>query len=393
MVEVHYLEDHPAILAALGVNISNSDRDWKDIYKICREDFKESEKLVKDIVKKHKHNILLDFTSSAIILDNISRLGAIYFWRNVSAPNLVSGGGIERSFRVVEPRYFREETEDLGNYSLEVYNSAIEDGVPYQDARYVIPEGALTTIIFSSTPRYYSKLANTLKESPLEEIKEIGESIEKILREKEIPQTDEKVFESWDFFESKREDTNPPFKYKVDGSMAMFAQLVRERQALCNMESFENISKKGEFVIPPTFTEKVTSEYRELAKEALEEQISKIDKGEPTFAYPILLGQKASADVEFTHAGKIESSKKRCCGVAQWEIRDNFAIPVTQELYKQNIKETGPRCYRENKCVEPPTFKKNKSECPVFEKYEGKSPESLEEVISLLYTPYEIFKV
>jgi hypothetical protein len=93
--------------------------------------------------------------------------------------------------------------------------------------------------------------------------------------------------------------------------------------------------------------------------------------------------------------GVIETSKARCEGVAQWEIRNCAGIPITLELAKYNAlrKEIGPRCWREGKCIEPKTFKTEKNICRAFKVAHGKWNKSLEELIELLKEPCESFKV
>jgi hypothetical protein len=406
MVKVSYLEDKPYVLAALGVKISQSpfEKSIEELYEECRTDEVRSKTLVNKVMKKHEHFILSDFLPYAIVLDEISRLAAIYLWRNVNVHNLVYGAGIEASFRVIRPNKFKEVVRDLGEKIFEVYENAVNK-VPEQDARYMLPEGTLTRMIFCSAPRYLGKLANSLKNKPLDELKEIGEKLETLVKEKfniEIPET---IPSSWEFWGEKEIDERFTLNYKesphsisldmgVKGSLAMYAQLVRQRQLLCDLEPLESISRNGTFVVPPTFPKDVKEDYKETAHQAYKKQIELLKRRDPNFAYFLLLGQEAKAMVHGKGYGVIETSKARCEGVAQWEIRNCVGIPITLELAKYNAlrKEIGPRCWREGKCIEPKTFVTEKNICRAFEVANGKWSKSLEELIELLREPYESFK-
>ena len=116
MVKINFLEDEQAILAALGVKISQTPFEKgsiQDLYKECRKNREEAKKLVNRVMK-FQHLIFGDFLPYAITLEDISRMGALYFWRNVSSLNLVFGAGIEASFRVIKPNRYHEVVSDFG---------------------------------------------------------------------------------------------------------------------------------------------------------------------------------------------------------------------------------------------------------------------------------------
>lgn len=411
MVKINYLKDEPYILAALGVKISQSpfEKTLDELYQECKENKEESKKLVNSIIKKHHHNILLDFTSCAVTIEGISRLAILYLWRNINAPNLIPGAGIEASLRVIKPTKYNELVRDFGKQAFDLYERILEEEVPGQDARYVIPEGALTRVIFAISPRYLLKLRNILKNSPLEELKEIGAGFEKIVREigfeteiEEVPAT------FWEIWDKETEDnknesslifsgepTTLSLDYNINGSLSMYAQLVRDRQFLIELEPAERIAKKARFVVPNSFSNKIKKEYIRLAKAANEKQLELIEKKDPKFVYFLLLGQEAKSRVSGKGKGILETSKKRCCGVAQWELRSNVAVPITRKLakYTELKNEIGPRCWREGRCIEPATFKTKNSKCPVFEKYFGKRAESFESLLELLNQPASTIKV
>ncbi len=437
MVKINYLKDDPYILAALGVKISQApfEKTLDELYQECKENKEESKKLVNSIIKIHHHNILLDFTSCAVTIEGISRFAILYLWRNINAPNLVPGAGIEASFRVTKPKKYKKigpkkiqiQTtlngsqiiikskkynkfiEDFGRRAFNLYEMSLKEGIPVQDAKYMLPEGALTRVIFAISPRYLLKLYNILKNSPLEELREISRGFEKVVREigfetetGEIPATS---WEIWDEEIANNEDkfslnysgksTTLSLNYDTKGSLSMYADLVRERQILCELEPSENIAKNARFVVPNSFSSKIKEEYLRLAKDINEKQLELIEKKDPNFVYFLLLGQEAKSKVSGSGKGILETSKKRCCGVVLGELRSNFAVPITRELakYDELKNEIGPRCWRENRCLEPATFKTKKNKCPVFEKYLGKKPEDFDKILDLLYEPCQVVVV
>jgi thymidylate synthase ThyX len=294
---------------------------------------------------------------------------------------------------------------DFGKLAFEIYEKAIKLGVPEQDARYLLPEGVLTRMIFSAPPRYLIKIANSLKNAPLKELQEIGEKIEALIKEKfglEIP-TEEPISE-WKFWgrEEIKEGTFLDYQgnlhslslnMEVKGGLSMFAQLVRQRQFLCEIEPLEQIAKRGEFAVPPSFPEKIKKDYQEIAREARKKQIELIEKKDPNFVYFLLLGQVAKAMVYGKGYGIIETSKSRSCGAAQWEIRNVVGIPITEKLgsYFELKEKIGPRCWREKRCIEPSVFKTKKQICKVFELSKGNWKETLEKLLETLKSRVKSF--
>lgn len=413
MVEVGFLEGEPVILAALGVKISQTPFEQgsiKDIFKECLVDKEASRKLVNDIMNKHGHMILGDFLPYVITLEDMSRLAAIYLWRNVSCFNAIYGAGIEASMRVIKPNRYNEIVSDLGEMAFKAYEKAITLGVPEQDARYMLPEGVLTRMILSIPPRYMVKLANILEQAPLIELRKIGTGINSIIRKEfglEIPA--EEPVSRWDFWGSPYYGGKDIFslrfsgqsiysvslKMGITGSLAMYAQLVRQRQFLCRIEPMQGIAKRRKFVIPPTFPESVKKDYKKIAVQACRKQFELIEEEYPVFAYSLLLGQQAGAYLYSMGPAIIYTANSRSDGVAQWEIRNSLGIPLVKELMKEAVskRDIGPGCWRIGRCTEPITFKKKKARCAVFEKSGGKWKGTLEEILETLKESYKTFKI
>jgi hypothetical protein len=415
-MKITFLKDDSYILAGLGAKISQSpfEKTINELYDEAK-DVEKSKKLVRNIVDKNKHRIFDDFTETAFVFDGITRAGAIYFWRNISSLNLMSGAGLETSLRVIKPTNYNSSITELAEASKSCYDDAINDGMPEQDARYVLPEGTETRVIFSSTKRYYSKLATALKDNSLPEINEIGKTIEDVInKEYGMKATDEKlpskwdVFGHWDYFNectSINMSFNSDFSFSsgsnIDAhslsldmgaraSLSMLAQLVRQRPNLIEIEPFEDIVKSATFVSPPTFSDRIKEHYRQLAEYASEFQAHLLERKDPNFVYGLLLGQQARFKLKAKGYGIVETAKERVEGVAQWEIRNTVGIPLTKKLsnYEELRKEIGPRCYREGRCTEPPNFKNKFNVCPI-QAAGGRGDKNLDECLEIL-TPKDI---
>jgi len=435
MAKVVFIKNKPVILANLGVKISQSPFENGSIGKLYREciaNEKESKEMVNLIANRDKHLILGDFLDYAITIENLSRFAAIYLWRNISANNLIFGAGIEASLRVIKPNryhpvYLKQEVDSLikiydkewvkkrikavkniGKAAFSLYEKAIKAGVPEQDARYVLPEATLTRMIFSAPPRYLIKLAHILKDTSLPELQEIGKKIEKIIKDNfEISFSKEQAPSEWKFFGQEKikekiyfniinkDIYSASLNMGIKGSLAMYAQLVRQRQLLCNIEPLEEIVKRGEFIVPKTFTREIENDYKKLAREAKKEQLKLLERKSPKFVYFLLLGQTAKAMIYGKGFQVIETSRARSEGVAQWEIRDAVGIPLTKELAKFSFlkNQIGPRCWREKICIEPSTFKTKKAICPAFFIAKGKWKKNLDELLKVLKTSYKKFNV
>jgi len=371
-----------------------------------------AKKLVRSIVDKNKHRIPDDFTSTAIVFDGITRFGTIYLWRNISSQNLMYAAGLETSFRVVNPVDYHPSMLKFSEACKACYDDAIDDGIPKQDARYVLPEGALTRVIISTTPRYYGKLGAALKGNPVPEIDEMGKTIESILKkEYDMEPTDEKLPTTWDIrghleYFNKGITTNTTYnsEYSMDygadidvnslsldmcseASLAMLAQVVRQRSNLIEIAPVEDIAYNSTFIVPPTFTDKIKENYKEVMQYAHEIQMGLLEKEDTNLVYSLLLGQQARFKLKAKGYGIITTAQERTEGVAQWEIRNVIGIPITKELlaYDEFKHEIGPRCYRENICTEPPNFRKKFNTCPV-QAAGGAKGKSIEEILELLDT-------
>lgn len=407
--KVNFLEDDWIFLAATAARISQSSFEKKieELYQSEKENEEKSLQRVKKIVEQYHHLILGDFSNFGIAIENTTRLASLYFWRMINKENLIFGAGIETSQRVVSPIDFHFSLTEFGAKTLVFYQKLINEfKIPPEDARYILPLGVFTRLFFSAPPRYLAKIASELEISPLLELRKIGEKISKIIKEKfKVNFPREKLISTWNFW--GKEEINEKIKIRnhrnlyflaikmgIKGSLAMFHQLVRQRGILVVIEPLEAISENSEFIVPPTFSKEALEIYKELAKEAKENQKKLIKRGDPSFAYFLLLGQRARAKIYGFSFGILEAIKNRLHGTAQWEIRNTFAIPLFKKILKLNseLKEfLFPPCQIEGKCFEPLLFRIKKSVCPIFVTQMKKL--DLEKFLELLSVKYDVFKI
>lgn len=409
MVKVSFFQDEFRTIAALAARISQEPFETgsiQDLFEKCLADKKGSKEFINSIVSRG-HLIPGDMLPYAIGLEHITRFAAIYFWRLVNVYNLIFGAGIEASLRVIKPNRYIEFVSKFAKKAFRVYEEAIEIGVLNQDARYMIPEGTLTRMVFSAPPRYLLKIANSLIDTPLNELRNIGKEIKRIVEEKfGLIMPEEKSLSKWNFWGEKDikegvflnyegEIESMSFSMGFDLSLSGLAQLVRQRQSFCLAEPLEQAARRGEFVIPSDFPEEVRENYLKLAKEARQIQLKLIKNRNPAFVYFLLLGQGTRVNIYGNSFGVLDSSRARSEGVAQWEIRNQFGIPLTESLlrYPELQKQIGPRCWREKRCIEPPTFKKKKNICKAYQKEKGNWQGTLEELIDVLREPRKTFFV
>lgn len=412
MVKVTIIEDEPIILAALGAKLSRTSLEKgtiADILEQCRDNISDSKSLVNRVLNKSGHKILGDFLPYAIALEDLSRFAALFLWRNINTSNLIFGAGLEASLRVMKPDRYKNVVGALGKKAFDAYENAIDAGVLNQGARFILPEATLTRMIFTGPPRYLIKVANALKRSPLPELQKIAEEIHKIVETRfhlSIP--NETLPSEWKFVECLEETKNTgdyldyhgtvhslSLGMDVKGSLSMYAQLVRQRQTLCQIEPLSMIAKTSRFVLPPSFPKQIADEYKEIAQEAKKQQKKLLEAHNSEFVYFLLLGQEAKSKIYSHGQGVIELSQARSEGVAQWEIRNNVGIPVTLLLDQEKGLRPiiGPKCWRENKCTEPTTFKKKKNVCKAFEAAKGNWRGTLPALMDLLKEPHEVFTV
>lgn len=370
MVRVEVVEDNRWIISALALQLTRRSEPWEEILEDCRKmGIEKCKNYVRKIWQRYGHGIGGEFGDRCLILNQISRFNALYTWRVVNTLSQVYGSGLEKSLRIIQPpfRCINSTSEILYKEALPYYEEFIEKGVPTQDARYIFNEGILTTIIYSfpkGQERYFAKIANSYI-WPLQEHRELKEGIRKAIEEELGFFPDEKPLSEWKFEDEGfvwKDETylvknlfSSILNIPVDGSLSLYAQLVRMRQALVEMEPPVSIVLRAGYEIPPTFDDEMIEPYKEIAERASTIQRRCLKSNDPNFVYYFLLGQKAKANFHVVGANAIYVARVRSCGNAQWEIRNKVGLKIA------GILNEGPRCVMERKCTEP----RRKPPCPV----------------------------
>jgi len=364
-VRVLVVEDEPWNIRRLAVEVTSTSPSVpieELVEGVRSKGVEENRRYVTGIVKKFGHNIVLEFGRRALILDGVSRFTALYIWRMINIHNQIYGAGLETSLRLVKPpfRCIDEHSERIYKRAEPLYLELVEKGVPTQDARYVLPEGVQTRIIFNFDPgleRYWLKIVNGLLPK-LEEHETIAEEICRHLGGH--VQTFEEPPTVWRYeglgpLPRHRGEYGPAFSgpmvaWAIDGSLSMYAQLVRQRLALVVLRPIRGIAESATFTVPPSFDSHQEEAYKEVAYKAAEEQ----ERAE-FVGYSLLLGQVAYADFYIYGPWAIEKmAEARSCGTAQWEIRTLIGVPLAREY------DVPLRCERLGYCREPRRF-----ECPI----------------------------
>jgi thymidylate synthase ThyX len=170
MVKISFFEGEFVAISALAAKVSQEPFEsgsLKDLYESCLDNIEDCKSFINSVVARG-HLIPGDISTNAVGLEYISRFAAIYIWRLVNVYNLIFGAGIEASLRVIEPKEYLEFVSKFAERTFKVYREAIDMGALNQDARYLIPEGVLTRMVFSAPPRYLLKIASSLIGSPLD---------------------------------------------------------------------------------------------------------------------------------------------------------------------------------------------------------------------------------
>lgn len=385
MVEVTLVEDNPWVIRATATRLTQDSMDWRTILeeekgRPLADCIKYIKRVAGEVVyreggektrKGYGHPIAAEFGNRAIVLDGISRISALYLWRNINALSELYCDGLERSFRVQRPpfRCIDEESTALYELGLDAYAKGAERGIPTEDLRYVFPEGLLTTVMLNApvgTERYFAKLVNAFGKWPLKEHEELGNGVKKIIEEEFDFFSEETPTSEWEMWEREWDEKDMIILAKnlsssiinktVDGSLSLYAQLVRQRMGNTEIEPLENIVRRPRFEVPYKFDEEMQRAYREIATKAVEVQMRHVEQKDPNFVYNILLGQKARAVFHTVGNNGQSTAKARCCGTAQWEIRNKIGIPLAESLGM------GAKCYENKICREPP---KSKEKCPI----------------------------
>jgi len=381
--QVYVLEGKPYEIAALRIFVSTQKPmkrlgiGSKNILELINEINKDSS-LAKEYVKKilsYSHGDIGEMGTIAFYFKDVSRLIAFICWLPIGAKRGIQGVGTELSLRYVKPKgfIFLPKLESLNQESLRLYDYLIENKVPKEDARYVLPLSIKTELIIQiPVGREVAKLTNHLEKQPFLEAKAIAKIMNEWNEEngfvfpfKEIPNSNiplrmneeslrrkelEKILKNKIAIYDKDFETLIAYR---KASIASMHQDVRNRQVYFYWPSWERIVNSFDFYIPKSleiFKEKAFKLFKKMHEFSLNEWNSK-NYDLAIYSMPL---SKTMEVFSLIHGNQsiFYTIRLRACQRAQEEIRKHYLslIPI---LYKQGFPlKLGPMCITDKKCFE-----------------------------------------
>ncbi len=362
-----------------------------EVEDICKEVFDKSAAI--------GHGSVLDQAYFTFSIENLPRLATLF----LCSPEYLSH--LQQSMRFVSAKKgyhipekivnnseaFKKTKKVLDN-SFEVYEELVENKIPIEDARYLLPLYSKTNIqttgnvrelghlfymakhkeIPSSVKNVISKMKNKVGQVtsnifnywnedinyhatyPSAQIFLNNETLDEIIKEKNYPndvlyinyKISEEAFKRAIVEKNEAEYANLKNIHNlgnIEGflipmSIASFHQAIRQRTWNHSVENFYSAADRGNFVIPPSIE---GSEYLEIYKNQNEEMISLynelIQEGIPKEeAIGVLPHSLEMYDlIHINGFNAVHSIGKRTCTKAQWEIR-NIANNVAELIREKN---------------------------------------------------------
>jgi thymidylate synthase ThyX len=390
--QIIILEGRPYEIAALRIFVSTQKpmkklgMKSKNVLELIDE-VNQNPNLAKQYVKtilSYSHGDIGEMGSIAVYLKGISRLASFLCWLPVGAKRGVQGVGTELSLRYVEPKDFIDlpGLENLNQESLRLYSYLIENGIPKEDARYVLPLSTKTELIMQiPVGREMAKLINHLERQEFLELKTIANTMDKwnekngfIFPFKEIPNSniplkiDEENIrrkELEKILGNKVAIYNKDFEALVafrKASIASMHQDVRNRQVYFYWPSWERVVNSFDFYIPRSL-EKFKEKILNHLKKMYEFGVDRWNSGKYDLAVYSTPLSKIMEVFSLIHGNQsiFYTIRLRTCQRTQEEIRKHYLslIPI---LYREGFKlRLGPMCITDKKC-----FELGKEKCSMY---------------------------
>ena len=136
-----------------------------------------SNKGVEAIIKSGHLSILEHCYASFEVTCSVRVLGQLTRHRHLSF-TVKSARGSEFDRMVLTKATIDKIGEKLGDLEMKMYNTAIEEGVPYEDAAYLLPQGAETSMVVTGNFRsWFEYLPKRLCKRAMPEHRELALSI------------------------------------------------------------------------------------------------------------------------------------------------------------------------------------------------------------------------
>jgi len=346
---------------------------------------------VKKILRYH-HGDIGEMDTNGIYFKSVSRLFTFISWIPIGANRGIKGVGTERSMRYTtqeEQITIQNQTiKKVNRESVELYRKLIEEKIPKEDARYILPLTTKTEeIIHIQMGRDLAKYANYLKDEPFEEAKTIGKLLLKWNEEENgftlptiekpttrIPQTVKEEDRQKEILKRFLADKQNKIYYdpytqsliwNTKRSIASLHQDVRNRQVYFWWPSWESIINNNKFYIPKTIPKELIEKIKEHYYRRIEISKRLYKKGEQQMAvYTLPMGKKIDVYCAlYGNENIYETIRLRACMKAQHEIRRQYRL-IMKTIEKRFPRRLGARCETEGLCFEP-----QKEKCPLYQQH------------------------
>jgi thymidylate synthase ThyX len=345
------------------------------------------------------HGDMGEWGYTGFYFKNFSRFFTFYSWMPVRPWEKIYLVGTEMSLRyvVIEENPFIKigdnEVKKVNEKAFKLYKKMVENDVPKQDARYVMPLATKTEeIIQIPEGRMLEKFANYLYYNPLREINETGRMLKDFVKSLGYSYPIEEAPNGMMLKKNKNIEREMleknlrkygkmqlaffyPFSvaWKAKGSIASYHQDVRNRQVVHYWPSWEEVIYSNSFVYPETAKdfhgeiEQVYDKQLEISKRFWQRE----DYDNALYVLPLGKEMEVTSFVSGIEHIK-DVTKLRTCLRAQWEIRSRyntvkgFLKRISKELNIEEFSNLGPSCIVDNVCYE---YKKEN--CPMYKKIFG----------------------
>ncbi len=363
-----------------------------------KEEIKETCKAVFDKSAAIGHGSVLDQAYFTFSIENLPRLATLF----ICTPEYLSH--LQQSMRFVSAKKgysvpesitnsnMNNKTEKILNDSFEVYEKLVENGLPIEDARYLLPLYSKTNIQTVGNPRelghlfymadnhkipfsvkevmnqmkeqtdkvapnlfkYWKKDINYFATYPSAQLFMENKTLDEIIKQNNYPESVSYIdyeISTESFKRAILEKTEAEYANlknihnlgKMEGflipmSVACFHQAIRQRTWNHTIQNFYSAAERKKFIVPPSIK---NSEYIEMYKNQNEEMFSLyeelIEEGIPREEAIGVLPHSMEI-YDFIHINgfnAVHSIGKRTCTKAQWEIR-KIANDIAEIIREKN---------------------------------------------------------
>ena len=316
-------------------------------------------------LRKWHHYVPFEFGKEAVMVEG-SRWLAMFMWYHVNRFRDVILGGLEMSLRRTTASDYVHVNNEIDAFYQKagtLYKEAIKSGVPYQEARRILPLNTKTYVVFAYVPRSLNKLKNAVEKSAQnfesKEFSRTAKNLESLL-DMDLDEYPSEIltlnndFSTRNFRKSLVEehklenDFGTYYSFTVPMSVLSFHQMIRERLIKLDVNIADSVHDKRIILAPEL--DALREDYLELFDLAAGMQDKFWDNKD--YVYALVLGQVLYPTIHMDDHGARKLFRTRLCkGAVQPEI-----YTISSFLHDHlglDIKQYGPSCITEGVCREP----------------------------------------